>query len=92
VPKLWIHGDPGAVETANVRSFCSTWPNQKEITVKGMHFIQEDSPTEIREATLLNQFLGPAIGYPCHTYSRASGRVCCFTVRSVCPALRANTN
>lgn len=50
VPKLWIHGDPGAIETASVRSFCSTWPNQTEVTVKGVHFLQEDSPTEIGAA------------------------------------------
>jgi haloalkane dehalogenase len=50
VPKLWIHGDPGAIETASVRSFCRTWPNQTEVTVKGVHFLQEDSPTEIGAA------------------------------------------
>jgi haloalkane dehalogenase len=49
-PKLWIHGDPGAIETASVRSFCRTWPNQTEVTVKGVHFLQEDSPTEIGAA------------------------------------------
>jgi len=50
VPKLWIHGDPGAVENDSVRKFCSTWPNQTEITVKGKHFLQEDSPMEIGQA------------------------------------------
>jgi hypothetical protein len=30
-----------------------------------------------------NQFFGPATGYPCHKYSRASGRVCCFTAPGV---------
>jgi haloalkane dehalogenase len=50
VPKLWIHGDPGAVENESVRKFCSTWPNQTEITVKGKHFLQEDSPMEIGRA------------------------------------------
>jgi haloalkane dehalogenase len=50
VPKLWIHGDPGAVETESVRKFCRTWPDQTEITVKGKHFIQEDNPMEIGEA------------------------------------------
>ena len=49
-PKLWIHGDPGAVENDSVRKFCSTWPNQTEITVRGKHFLQEDSPGEIGEA------------------------------------------
>jgi len=50
VPKLWIHANPGAVENDSVRKFCSTWPNQTEITVKGKHFLQEDSPMEIGEA------------------------------------------
>jgi len=48
--KLWIHGDPGAVENESVRKFCRTWPNQTEITVRGKHFLQEDSPGEIGEA------------------------------------------
>jgi Predicted hydrolases or acyltransferases (alpha/beta hydrolase superfamily) len=50
VTKLWIHGNPGAVENDAMRTFCSTWPNQKEMTVKGKHFVQEDSPHEIGEA------------------------------------------
>ncbi|NML38546.1 haloalkane dehalogenase [Chitinophaga sp. G-6-1-13] len=50
VPKLWIHGNPGAVENDSVRAFCGTWPNQTAITVKGKHFLQEDSPIEIGEA------------------------------------------
>ena len=50
VAKLWIHGDPGAVENDGVRKFCGGWPNQTEVTVKGKHFLQEDSPAEIGEA------------------------------------------
>jgi len=50
VPKLWIHGDPGAVENESLRTFCGTWPNQTEVWVKGKHFLQEDSPGEIGEA------------------------------------------
>ena len=50
VPKLWIHGDPGSVETEAVRNFCSSWPNQTQVTVKGRHFLQEDSPMEIGQA------------------------------------------
>ena len=48
-PKLWIHGDPGAVENESVRRLCGTWPNQTEMTVRGKHFLQEDSPKEIGE-------------------------------------------
>jgi len=50
IPKLWIRGNPGALENDSVREFCSTWPNQTEVTVKGKHFLQEDSPFEIGEA------------------------------------------
>jgi haloalkane dehalogenase len=52
LPKLFISGDPGAVNTEGspVREFCRTWPNQKEVTVKGRHFLQEDSPDDIGAA------------------------------------------
>jgi haloalkane dehalogenase len=30
--------------------FCRGWPNQHEVTVKGVHFVQEDSPDEIGQA------------------------------------------
>lgn len=47
VPKLFINAEPGNSITGALRDFCRTWPNQTEITVKGRHFIQEDSPEEI---------------------------------------------
>jgi haloalkane dehalogenase len=50
VPKLLILGDPGAIITGRTREYCRTWPNQREITVKGRHFLQEDSPHEIGRA------------------------------------------
>lgn len=50
VPKLFINADPGAILTGAQREFCRAWPNQTEVTVKGSHFIQEDSPNEIGEA------------------------------------------
>ncbi len=50
VPKLFINADPGAILTGRQREFCRAWPNQREVTVKGIHFIQEDSPTEIGQA------------------------------------------
>lgn len=50
IPKLFINADPGAILTGRQREFCRTWPNQEEITVKGNHFIQEDSPDEIGSA------------------------------------------
>jgi len=47
VPKLLINADPGAILRKDLLEFCRTWPNQEEITVKGIHFVQEDSPDEI---------------------------------------------
>ena len=50
IAKLFINAEPGAILTGAVREFCRTWPNQTEVTVKGNHFIQEDSPDEIGQA------------------------------------------
>lgn len=47
IPKLFINAEPGSILVGRQREFCRTWPNQQEITVKGTHFIQEDSPDEI---------------------------------------------
>ena len=49
VPKLFINADPGAILTGPAREFCRKFPNQKEVTVRGNHFLQEDSPDEIAE-------------------------------------------
>ena len=50
VPKLFVNAEPGAILTGSQREFCRTWPNQEEVTVRGAHFVQEDSPHEIGEA------------------------------------------
>ena len=50
LPKLFINAEPGAILIGKQREFCRTWKNQKEVTVKGSHFIQEDSPNEIGSA------------------------------------------
>jgi haloalkane dehalogenase len=50
VPKLFVNAEPGAILTGEQREFCRTWPNQSEVTVRGSHFIQEDSPDEIGRA------------------------------------------
>jgi len=50
VPKLFVNAEPGAILTGPQREFCRAWPNQQEVTVKGSHFIQEDSPHEIGAA------------------------------------------
>ncbi|MDX1568511.1 MAG: hypothetical protein R3223_11965, partial [Longimicrobiales bacterium] len=50
VPKLFVNADPGTILTGPQREFVRSWPNQTEVTVPGLHFIQEDSPHEIGEA------------------------------------------
>lgn len=50
IPKLFIDADPGTILIGRQRDFCRAWPNQQEVTVKGLHFIQEDSPAEIGQA------------------------------------------
>ena len=49
-PKLFINADPGSILVGKQREFCESWPNQEKVTVKGLHFVQEDSPHEIGEA------------------------------------------
>ena len=50
LPKLFINADPGSILVGRQRDYCRTWPHQKEVTVPGKHFIQEDSPSEIGQA------------------------------------------
>ena len=50
MPKLFINADPGSILVGRQREVCRAWPNQTEITVKGLHFLQEDSPDEIGQA------------------------------------------
>jgi len=47
LPKLFINADPGAILIGPQREMCRRWPNQREVTVRGSHFIQEDSPDEV---------------------------------------------
>jgi haloalkane dehalogenase len=57
IPKLFIAADPGAVITTDSENqrFCETLKSQQEVTVKGRHFVQEDSPDEI--GTALRRFV-----------------------------------
>ncbi len=48
--KLFVNADPGTILIGAQRDFCRTWPNQTEVTVPGLHFIQEDSGAEIGRA------------------------------------------
>jgi haloalkane dehalogenase len=47
IPKLFINAEPGSILVGKQREFCRSWTQQQELTVKGSHFIQEDSPDEI---------------------------------------------
>ncbi len=50
VPKLFINAEPGAILVGRQREFARSLPNQTEVTVRGSHFIQEDSPEAIAAA------------------------------------------
>lgn len=51
VPKLFIKGEPGMTLRDDDRvKFCRSWPNQAEVVVPGLHFLQEDSPDDIGRA------------------------------------------
>lgn len=49
-PKLFVNADPGAILLGRQREFCRGFRNQQEVTVPGIHFLQEDSPDEIGTA------------------------------------------
>ena len=50
IPKLFVNAEPGSILVGAQREFCRTWPNQQEVTVPGVHFVQEDSGPEIGTA------------------------------------------
>jgi haloalkane dehalogenase len=50
LPKLFINAEPGAILVGAQREFCRGWKNQTEVSVPGIHFIQEDSAPEISAA------------------------------------------
>ncbi len=50
IPKLFVNANPGAILVGEQREFCRTWPHQTEVTVPGIHFIQEDAPDDIGQA------------------------------------------
>ena len=49
IPKLFINADPGLLLVGEQREEIRTWKNLEEVTVKGNHFVQEDSPQEITD-------------------------------------------
>jgi haloalkane dehalogenase len=51
LPKLFFIGEPGRILVAGRgREFARSWPNQQVVTVKGVHYLREDSPVELRTA------------------------------------------
>jgi haloalkane dehalogenase len=50
LPKLFVGAEPGSLLIGHAREFCRSWPNQEEIVVRGIHFVQEDSPEQIGKA------------------------------------------
>ena len=50
IPKLLIIGNPGRLMGKPLIDLCRSFKNQTEATVKGNHFLQEESPQEISEA------------------------------------------
>lgn len=50
IPKLFVSAEPGILIAGEVKDYVRSWPNITEVTVPGLHFIQEDSPDLIGEA------------------------------------------
>jgi haloalkane dehalogenase len=50
IPKLFINGDPSGFLIGAQREFCRAFPNQREVTIPGAHFLQEDSPEQVGKA------------------------------------------
>lgn len=50
LPKLLVTGDPGMILTGAQLEFARGWPGQREVTVPGLHFLQEDSPDQLGSA------------------------------------------
>jgi len=55
IPKLLISARPGLNLTGAMLDFCRSWPNQREVVVDGIHFLQEDAPQQI--GTAIVEFL-----------------------------------
>ena len=47
LPKFFVHCQPETVLKGAALAHVRTFPNQTEITVKGLHYVHEDSPHEI---------------------------------------------
>jgi haloalkane dehalogenase len=59
IPKLFIDAEPGGFLIKGQREFCRGWPNQQIVTVQAAHFVQEEAPDEVGQATA--NFIGKVI-------------------------------
>jgi haloalkane dehalogenase len=50
LPKLFIDAEPGIFITGRIETLASSFPNQNRVVVRGLHFVQEDSPNEVGRA------------------------------------------
>jgi haloalkane dehalogenase len=50
VPKLFVNVEPGVFITGRIRELASGFPNQHQVAVGGLHFVQEDKADEIGRA------------------------------------------
>ena len=51
IPKLFLKAEPGGILAHGpVLEFARSWPVQTEVTIAGVHFVQEDLPDEIGRA------------------------------------------
>src|SRR5262245_20778624 len=51
MPKLFIDAEPAGFLIGPQREYCRAWPNQETVLVKGSHFLQEEAPHEVGQAT-----------------------------------------
>jgi haloalkane dehalogenase len=72
IPKLFIDAEPAGFLIGPVREFCRAWPNQETITVDGAHFVQEDSPDAVGEATA--RFVAKVLAAGSASATTSSGR------------------
>jgi len=59
IPKLLVSAEPGSMLVGRTLEFARTWPNQEEITVPGIHYLQEDAADEIGSA--IRRFVGASV-------------------------------
>ncbi|GHO92351.1 haloalkane dehalogenase [Reticulibacter mediterranei] len=51
IPKLFIRTNPGTMSPSSL-AVCCAWPMQTEVSVRGLHYPQEDSPEEVGQALM----------------------------------------